>query len=136
MFFSVASGAVFSRGVNTARLSPPINAPAMENSGRQEGECGGASGGSSAPDGFGDIDPMEAARASAASAAVMAYYGALIAEISSNPGLSPTQKGAAITALRQKMKAAAREASQAIMCAAQNAAQARRRMLKGRNRLI
>lgn len=59
-------------------------------------------------DGFGDIDPAAAGRAGAACAAISARYAGLVEEVSRNPGLSPTQRAAAISGLRAQQAAESR----------------------------
>ena len=84
------------------------------------------------PDGFGDIDPAAAGRAAASAAAVLARYAGLIDEVSRNPGLTPQQRAAAISGLRQKQAAEAAGVSKAIMDAAKGAAKLRRMMRRGK----
>ena len=83
-------------------------------------------------DGFGDIDQTEAGRASGAAAAVFSRYQGPIDAISKDTSLTPTQRGSAISGLRQRQAAEAAAASRAIMDAAKSAARMRRMMQQGR----
>ena len=83
-------------------------------------------------DGSGGIDPAEAGRASSAADAVFSRYQGLIDAISKDPSLTPTQRAAAISGLRQRQTAEAAAVSQRIMDAAKSAARMRRQMQQGR----
>lgn len=83
--------------------------------------------------GFGDVDPSAAGRAAAASAAISARYAGLIEEVSKNPGLTPEQRAAAISGLRQRQAAESAAASKSIMDDARNAARMRRKMQQDMN---
>lgn len=87
-----------------------------------------AGGGSAAPSGFGDIDPMEAGRASSAAAAIHARYEGLINAIMGDRGMTEAQRASAILSLRIRQAAEAAAASQRIIENAKGAAKLRRMM--------
>lgn len=111
---------------------------AMQDAGRMTTEhyraggdesCGGGNG-CPAPSGFGDIDPMEAARAGSAAQAIHAYYAGLISALYADRSLTPEQRKSAIATLRAKAKAEAAGVSRQIMEQAKGAAKIRQAMLR------
>ena len=98
---------------------------------RASGDEGGGSGsGSATPSGFGDIDPMEAARAGSAAQAIHAYYAGLITALYADRSLTPEQRKSAIATLRAKAKAEAAGVSKRIMEQAKGAAKIRQAMMR------
>lgn len=81
-------------------------------------------------EGFGEIDPMQAADAEAAAAAVSARYEGLIREVVENSALSPERKAADISGLRYRQRAESAAVSAGIMAAAIGAAAARREAMR------
>lgn len=94
-------------------------------------ESGGSGSGSATPSGgFGDIDPMEAARAGSAAQAIHAYYAGLITALYADRSLTPEQRKSAIATLRAKAKAEAAGVSKQIMEQAKGAAKIRQSMMR------